>query len=209
MTLLIGGTETTGNTMAWAFHTLATHPEIERRLHAELDTVLQGRVPGFQDLRQLPYTTRVITETLRKYPPAWLMTRTTTRQTELAGRRIEPGTIVFYSPYALGHNPATYESPDVFDPDRWLPERAALLPRSANLPFGGGSRKCIGDTLGTAETTITLAGIASRWRLRTLPGAKAGTAVPRASLGTGPLQMVPEPRGHLAARPDLALSDAR
>jgi pentalenene oxygenase len=79
----------------------------------------------------------------------------------------------------------------------------------ANLPFGGGSRKCIGDSLGMAETTITLAGIASRWRLRTVPGTKPGTAVPRASLGTGPLPMVPEPRGQFAARTDLALSDAR
>jgi cytochrome P450 len=209
MTLLIGGTETTGNTMAWAFHTLATHPEIEERLHAELDSVLDGRVPGFQDLHSLSYTARVITETLRMYPPAWLLTRTTTRETELAGRRLEPGTIVLYSPYALGHNPETYTDPHIFDPDRWLPERAASLPRVANLPFGGGSRKCIGDSLGTAETTITLAGIASRWRLRTVPGTKPGTAVPRASLGTGPLPMVPEPRGQFAAHADLALSDSR
>ena len=209
MTLLIGGTETTGNTMAWAFHTLATHPEIEERLHAELDSVLDGRVPTFQDLHSLPYTARVITETLRMYPPAWLLTRTTTREAELAGRRLEPGTIVLYSPYALGHNPSTYTDPHIFDPDRWLPERAERLPRVANLPFGGGSRKCIGDSLGMAETTITLAGIASRWRLRTVPGTKPGTAVPRASLGTGPLPMVPEPRGQFAARSDLALSDAR
>ncbi|MGW2592311.1 cytochrome P450 [Streptomyces sp. NPDC001515] len=209
MTLLIGGTETTGNTMAWAFHTLATHPHIEERLHEELDTVLAGRVPGFDDLHRLPYTGRVITETLRMYPPAWLLTRATTRPTELAGRRLEPGTIVLYSPYALGHNPAVYADPETFDPDRWLPERAEGLPRGFNLPFGGGSRKCIGDTLGAAETTITLAGIAARWRLRTVPGTRAGTAVPRASLGTGPLPMLPERRGRVAGPAGLTLSSAR
>lgn len=133
------------------------------------------------------------------------------RETELAGRRLAPGTIVLYSPYALGHNAAVYENPERFDPDRWLPERAAGLPRGSNLPFGGGSRKCIGDTLGAAETTVTLAGIAARWRLRSVPGVSAGTAVPRASLGTGPLPMLPEPRRgrvrEAAGRP-LALSDA-
>ncbi|WP_405406504.1 cytochrome P450 [Streptomyces sp. NBC_01104] len=209
MTLLIGGTETTGNTMAWVFHTLATHPHIEERLHEELDTVLAGRVPGFGDLHRLPYTGRVITETLRMYPPAWLLTRATTRATELAGRSIDAGTIVLYSPYALGHNPAIYADPDTFDPDRWLPERAEGLPRGFNLPFGGGSRKCIGDTLGAAETTITLAGIAARWRLRTVPGTKAGTAVPRASLGTGPLPMVPERRDRVSGPAGLTLSSAR
>jgi cytochrome P450 len=209
MTLLIGGTETTGNTMTWAFHTLATHPEIEERLHAELDEVLDGRTPGFADLHQLPYTGRVITETLRMYPPAWLLTRVTTREVQLAGNTIPEGAIVLYSPYALGHNPAVYEDPETFDPDRWLPERAAGLPRGFNLPFGGGSRKCIGDSLGMAETTITLAGIASRWRLRTVPGSRAGTAVPRASLGTGPLPMIPVPRDRAARPAGLSLSDAR
>jgi pentalenene oxygenase len=143
------------------------------------------------------------------YPPAWLLTRITTREVRLAGVTIPANTIVLYSPYALGHNAAFYEDPERFDPDRWLPERAAGLPRGFNLPFGGGSRKCIGDNLGLAETTITLAGIASRWRLRTVPGSRAGTAVPRASLGTGPLPMIPVPRDHAVAPAGLTLSDAR
>ncbi|WP_318205663.1 cytochrome P450 [Streptomyces sp. SCL15-4] len=209
MTLLIGGTETTGNTMAWVFHILATHPELERRLHEELDTVLEGRTPGFDDLHRLDFTGRLITETLRMYPPAWLLTRTTTRATKLAGQALAPGTTVLYSPYALGHNPSVYPDPGRFDPDRWLPEHADRLPRGYNLPFGGGSRKCIGDSLGMAETTITLAGIAARWRLRAVPGTRAGTAVPRASLGTGPLPMVPEPREPARARAGLGREGSR
>jgi cytochrome P450 len=194
MTLLIGGTETTGNTMAWVLHLLGQHPEVESRLHAELDEVLGGRAPGFDDLPHLDYTWRVLQETLRMYPPAWLLTRTTTRAVDLAGSHLKPGAIVLYSPYALGHNPALFAGPECFDPDRWLPERAKEVPRGAMVPFSAGSRKCIGDAFGQAETTLALATIAARWRLGPVPGAKPHTAVPKASLGTGPLLMVPTRR---------------
>ncbi len=195
LTLLIGGTETTGNAMAWALRVLSEHPDIEARLHEEVDHVLGGRMPGFEDVHALDYTRRILNETLRMYPPAWLLTRTVTRDVELAGRLLKPGTIVMYSPYLLGRDPNSYADPERFDPDRWLPRRADEVPRGAMLPFGAGNRKCVGDQFGVTEITLTLAAIASRWRLRRAPGAKAGTAVPRASLGTGPLRMVPEPRG--------------
>lgn len=192
MTLLIGGTETTGNTLSWVFHLLARHPDIEEQLHAEIDAALPGgRLPSFDDLPKLDFTWRVLNETLRMYPPAWLLTRTTTRSTDLGGQRIEPGTIVMYSPYALGHNPAIFSDPETYDPDRWLPERAAGIPRGAMVPFSAGNRKCIGDVFGQAETTLTLATIAARWKLRHVPGAGPQTAVPKASLGTGPLLMTP------------------
>ncbi|MEU9092120.1 cytochrome P450 [Streptomyces sp. NPDC048428] len=208
MTLLIGGTETTGNTMAWVFHLLAAHPQVEKRLHAELDEVLaDGRAPTFEDLPRLDYTWRVLNETLRMFPPAWLLTRTTTRQTELAGKQLSPGTIVMYSPYALGRNPVHFDNPRQFDPDRWLPERSGEVPRGAMVPFSAGNRQCIGDAFGQAETTLTLATIASRWRLRPAPGAKPNVAVPKASLGTGPLLMVPSPRHPTPSQDGLVLSD--
>jgi cytochrome P450 len=193
MTVLIGGTETTGNTLAWTLHLLAEHPEIEERLHTELDDVLGDRPPRFDDLPDLGYTHRVLTETLRMYPPAWLLSRTTTHEVELAGRRLPPGTPVFYSSYIMGRNPEVFQDPDRYDPDRWLPERVAGLPHDAVLPFGAGSRKCIGDDFGMAETTLTLAATAQRWRLRPLSSTKIST-VPKASLGTGPLPMVPHRR---------------
>ncbi|MEO6502411.1 MAG: cytochrome P450 [Jatrophihabitantaceae bacterium] len=192
MTLLIGGTETTGNTMAWAFHLLSGHPEVERRLHEELDTVLGGRLPDFADLPRLDYTWRVLTETLRMYPPAWLLTRVTTRATELAGHPLPAGAIVLYSPYALSHDPRHFPDPERFDPDRWLPERSKGVPRGAMVPFSAGNRQCIGESFGQAETTLALAGVASRWRLRA-GTQQPGTGRPRASLGTGPLFMTPEP----------------
>ncbi|MGH3822784.1 MAG: cytochrome P450 [Pseudonocardiaceae bacterium] len=208
MTLLIGGTETTGNTMSWVFHILAEHPEVEARLHGELDGVLGGRAPTFDDLPRLDYTWRVLYETLRMYPPAWLLTRTTTKDTELAGQRLEKGAIVMYSPYVMGHNGTLFTDPERFDPDRWLPERAKDIPRGAMVPFSAGSRKCIGDTFGRAETTLTLATIAARWSLRPAPGAKPHTAVPKASLGTGPYLMIPWPRAIATSGTDLVLNDA-
>ncbi|HET8659965.1 MAG TPA: cytochrome P450 [Micromonosporaceae bacterium] len=193
MTLLIGGTETTGSTLSWACYFVAEHPEVEEQLHREVDQVLAGRAPGHDDLSKLDYIRRVLTETLRLCPPAWLLSRTTTSEVELAGRRLRPGTIVFFSPYVLGHNPALYDDPERFDPDRWLPERASAVPRGAMLAFGAGSRKCIGDSFGMAEATLALAALASRWRLLPVPGMKLQTE-PKAALGTGPLPMVPQRR---------------
>jgi pentalenene oxygenase len=106
-----------------------------------------------------------------------------------------------YSPYSLGRQAGHFEDPERFDPDRWLPDRSAGVPRGAMVPFSAGNRKCIGDTFGQAETTLTLATIATRWRLRPAPGAKPNVAVPKASLGTGPLDMIPTPRSR-AVRPD-------
>ncbi|MFI9824359.1 cytochrome P450 [Streptomyces sp. NPDC052013] len=193
LTLLVAGTETTGAAMAWAFHLLAEHPAVESRLQTELDSVLAGRPPEFEDLPRLPYTARVLTETLRLRPPAWIVTRTTTRETELAGHRLNPGTTVMYSPYLLHHNPDLFPDPEQFDPDRWLPERANAVPHGAMLPFGAGNRKCIGDKFGMTEAALAIATIASRWQLRSAPGTTV-RMTPKASLGPGPLPMVPTPR---------------
>ena len=195
MTLIVGGTETTGNAIASAFHMVARYPDVEQRLHAEVDDVLAGRAPEFEDLPRLEYTYRVLQETLRLRPPVWLVTRTTTCETELAGKRLPPGTTMFYSPYLLHLNADLFPDPERFDPDRWLPDREAAVPRGAMLPFGAGNRKCIGDKFGLAEVTLMLAMVASHWRLRTVPGVKKkARAAPQMTLGTGPLTMVVEPR---------------
>ncbi|MFF4545740.1 cytochrome P450 [Streptomyces sp. NPDC001406] len=193
MTLLLGATETTGNTLSWIFHLLGENPEAAEQLHRELDGLLPGRRPGFDDLPHLDYTRRVIIESLRMYPTTWLLTRSTTCETELAGVRLAPGTIVLLSFYALGRNPALYPAPDRFDPDRWLPERAKAVPRGAWNSFGGGSRKCIGDRFGTIEVMLVLATVAAGWRLRPRPGPGIRPE-PKASLSTGPLPMVAERR---------------
>ncbi len=193
VTFLVAGSETTASTLAFAFHLLGQNPEVERRLHEEVDHVTGGRPPAFEDLPRLEHTRRVVTEALRLYPPSWLSMRVTAADVELAGRRIPAGTMILYSPWALHHNPALFARPNEFDPDRWLPERAGEVPRGALLPFGAGAHKCIGDVLALTETTLILATVASRWRLRPLPGSVL-RPVPKATLEPGPLSMVCEPR---------------
>ncbi|MGA4844946.1 cytochrome P450 [Streptomyces sp. G5(2025)] len=193
MTLLVAGTEPTGHAMAWAFHLLGTHPEVETRLHAEIDSVLAGRPASVRELPRLEYTRRVFTEVLRLYPPGWMFTRTTTTEAELAGHRLAPGTTILYSPYALHRNPRLFPLPDTFAPDRWLPHRAKDVPRGAMLPFGAGNRKCIGDHFGTTEAMLAIATISAHWRLRPVSGATVRPR-PETTLGTGPLPMVAEPR---------------
>ncbi|MFF3905209.1 cytochrome P450 [Streptomyces sp. NPDC001848] len=193
MTLLLAGVETTASALTWAWYLLARHPEAEARLHAEVDEVLGGRPPAYADVPRLAYTQRIFTETLRLYPPAWMFTRMTTESTDLGGHRLPAGTDVLVSPYVIHRMPELFARPLAFDPDRWLPERAKDVARGSYLPFGAGSRKCIGDVFGMTEATLALAALASRWRLRPVPGTRVK---PRAemSLTAGPLPMLPEPR---------------
>lgn len=193
MTLLLAGIETTASALTWALHLLAQNPEAESRLHAEVDEVLGSRSPAYADLPALGYTQRVFTETLRLFPPAWLYSRTTTAAIELAGRELQPGDDIMISPYVLHRMPSLFARPEHFDPDRWLPGRAKDVARGAYLPFGAGSRKCIGDVFGVTEATLALAAIASRWRLRPLPGTRIKPR-PQMSLSAGPLPMTVQPR---------------
>jgi cytochrome P450 len=165
VTFFIGGTESTAVTMAWALYLLGRHPEIEERLHKEVDAVLNGPVPTFDDLSRLDLTGRIITETLRLYPPAWILTRTTTSDADLGGHRVPAGTAVAFSPYLIHHRPDVYPDAERFDPDRWDARTTASPPRDAVIPFGAGARKCIGEAFGMTEATIALATIAARWRL--------------------------------------------
>ncbi|MFD8219718.1 cytochrome P450 [Streptomyces sp. NPDC059697] len=194
ITLLLTGVEAPALCLASAFRLLAAHPEVERRVHREVDAVLAGRRrPRPDDLPRLVYTRCVVDETLRMYPPGWLFTRITTTDANLAGRRLPRGTTVLYSPYLLHHDPASFPDPDRFVPERWLPGRQATVPSGAMLPFAAGNRKCMGDTFAMAEATLAIAAIASQWRLRSLPGC-AQQPVPAVTLGHRSLAMICEPR---------------
>ncbi|MFD4604748.1 cytochrome P450 [Streptomyces sp. NPDC058464] len=195
ITLLLTGAETSALALAAAFSLLAGHPEAERRLHAELDAVLPGgRRPGPGDLPDLVRTRCVVSETLRHSSPGWLFTRVTTRETELAGRRLPAGATVLYSPYLLHHDPSSFPDPERFDPDRWLPGRPTAGQRRAAMPFSAGNRKCLGDEFAMVEVTVALATIAGRVRLRHLPGYVARTPRPAITLGPRSLVMACETR---------------
>ncbi|MEU7299449.1 cytochrome P450 [Streptomyces sp. NPDC007189] len=200
ITLLLTGAETQALALAAAFSLLARHPEAERRLHAEVDSVLaDGRPPGADDLPRLAYTRCVVSETLRHSSPGWLFTRVTTRETELAGRRLPEGAAVLYSPYLLHHDPASFPDPERFDPDRWLPGRPTAEQRRAMMPFSAGSRKCLGDEFAMVEATAALATIARRRRLRQVPGHVERPPRPGITMGPRALVMVCEDRAQASA----------
>jgi len=202
MTLLLGGSETSAATLTWAFHLLGEHPEVEERLHAEVDEVLAGRSAGWDDLPKLSYTQRVLTETLRLYSPVWIVTRCTTAEVELGGHRLAPGTTILWSPYVLHRHPDFFPDPERFDPDRWLPDRAKTVPRGAMIPFSAGPRKCIGETFAMNEATIVLSTLAGRFRLRPIPGTKV-PLVTRLTLTPGSLPMRVEARDRAAFHPPV------
>lgn len=168
VTLLSAGIETSALALAWLFHEVARHPEVERRLHTELDEVLAGREPTAADVPKLVYTQQVVNETLRRYP-IWILMRRTTRPVDLGGVLVPAGTEVTVSPHALHHDPRSFPEPHRFDPDRWAPDRASDVPRGAYVPFGAGDRSCVGIAFATMELAVTVATVASRWRLLPVP----------------------------------------
>ncbi|MFD9409380.1 cytochrome P450 [Streptomyces sp. NPDC059989] len=169
VTFFLGATETSASSLASALHMLGQHPEIERRLHAEVDAVLDGRPATHADLPRLELTGRVVTETLRLWPPIWGATRVCTADTQLGRHPVPAGTTILYSPYLIQRRADLYPDPERFDPDRWTANAPQPPRREAFLPFGGGARKCIGDRFATASATLALATITNRWRLQPLP----------------------------------------
>ncbi|WP_434382215.1 cytochrome P450 [Melittangium boletus] len=188
-TLLLAGIETSAATLCWALYLLSLHPDITRRLHAEVDSVLQGRNAQWDDIPHLKETRRIVMETLRLYPPGWIFTRVTMRETVLGGYLLPQGTGIAYSPYLLHRNPSAFPQPDLFDPDRWLPERSKDLAMSNFVPFGGGARRCIGEMLGLTEVMLTLATIASKWEVRDVENGPVEPAPAHVSLTPKHLRM--------------------
>ncbi|MER5768584.1 cytochrome P450 [Streptomyces sp. NPDC001985] len=170
VTFLLASVETTAGVLSWVFHLLGTRPGLRDRLRAEAESVLGGRPAGHDDLPALELTGRVLTETLRLYPPAWLLTRTAPAATRLGGHPIPAGATLMYSPYQLHRRADHYPDPGRFDPDRWL--SSARPAPGAWVPFGGGARKCIGDTFALTEATLALATIAARWQFHPVPGSR-------------------------------------
>jgi cytochrome P450 len=166
MTFLLAGHETTALALSWSWHLLAQNPEVEAKLHAELDRVLGGRTPEFSDLRNLSYTECVIKESMRLYPPAWSIARTVMNDFDIAGYRIPAGANVVMSTWIMHHDARYFPDPYKFDPDRWLREESKRLPRFTYFPFGGGPRQCIGNSFAMMEATMLLAAIAQKFQFR-------------------------------------------
>ncbi|RUL87751.1 cytochrome P450 [Tautonia sociabilis] len=166
VTLFLAGHETTANTMAWIWLLLSRHPEVEARLHDELDEVLDGgrRPPEAADLPRLRYTDAVVTEALRVLPTVWLLGREAIEPVEIGGYRAPAGTTMWMSQWVIHRDPRWFDAPESFVPDRWLDGLAHRLPRYAYFPFGGGPRVCIGNHFAQMEAVLLLAAIARRFR---------------------------------------------
>ncbi|WP_255632196.1 cytochrome P450 [Amycolatopsis sp. TNS106] len=169
ITLLTAGIETSALALSWLFHEIARHPEVERKLHDEIDDVLGGRQAVAEDVPRLVYTRQVVDEVLRMYP-LWILMRRVTTEVELGTVRLSPGTEVIISPHAMHFDPRFHDHPGRFDPDRWAGGRAKELPRGAYLPFGAGAHQCIGNSFALTEIAIAVATIAAKWRLVPVPG---------------------------------------
>jgi cytochrome P450 len=170
VTFLVAGHETTAVALSWAWHLLSGHPSAVRRLHAEVAEVLGSRTPTLADLPNLPYARMVLEESLRLYPPAWATSRQAYNDDEVGGLRVPAGCTVTVSPYLTHRNAAFWEQPEVFDPDRFLPERSAERPEYAYYPFGGGPRGCVGKQFAMMEGQLVLAMVAQKFHLQGVPG---------------------------------------
>ncbi len=169
LTIFLAGYETVANALTWTWYLLSQNPEVEAKLHAELDAVLgtgdHATPPHPRRLPNLRYTEQVFAESMRLYPPAWAMGRMSTKDVHLGPYHIPAGAHFFFSQYIMSRTPEYFPDPLRFDPDRFTPEAKAARPKFAYFPFGGGNRQCIGESFAWMEGVLSIATIAQRWRM--------------------------------------------
>jgi enediyne biosynthesis protein E7 len=169
MTLIVAGHETTASGLNWTWYLLSQHPQVEARLHAEIDAAADLPAPTLTEVEALGYTRQVIDEALRLYPPGWLLSRRTIDADVLGGYPVPAGTNVLLPLYLLHRHPHFWKNPEAFDPGRFAPEHEAERPRFAYMPFAAGPRHCIGETFALYEMLGHLYKVARRYRLRYVP----------------------------------------
>jgi cytochrome P450 len=170
MTIYLAGHETTANALSWTWFYLSNHPDLRRRLEAEVADTLEDHAPTAEDTRRLPYARMLFDETLRLMPPAWMFARRPNEPDELGGYTIPAGATVMLSPYVTHHRPDIWENPEGFDPERFAPGADAERAKYAYFPFGGGPRLCIGNNFAFMEAQLIMAMVTQRFRLDLVPG---------------------------------------
>ena len=183
VTFFLAGHDTTASALLWVGWALASNPDVAERAAAEVDQVLGGREPTFEDAARLPFVGQVIKETLRRYPPAiGLVAREATEDVEIGGWKLRRGSLARVISYVVHHDERWFPNPLTFDPDRFGPERVDSIPRCAYLPFGAGPRACIGAGLATLEMTLFVAALLQRFRLTPIEGQREPKLDPSMSL---------------------------
>jgi cytochrome P450 len=170
MTIFLAGHETTARALTWTWWCLAQHPAAAEQLRSELDEVLGGRAPSMDDVPRLRFTRDLITESMRLYPPAWIVGRRAAEPTTLGRWAIPKGAIVLASQWITHREPRFWRDPDAFRPERWTNGETETLPKFAYFPFGAGTRVCIGEAFAWTELILVLATIARRFRFEAAPG---------------------------------------
>ena len=185
LTLFGAGHETTATALAWTWYVLTQHPDIYARVLQEVDTVLQGRSPTYSDLTNLPYCLQVFKEILRLYPPAYAISRVALHDIELNGYQVHRDETVMIPTYVMHRRSDFYPDPEIFNPERFMPEREKQLPRYAYLPFSAGPRICIGNYFAMMEGHLLLATLAQRVTFELISGQ----------------EIVPDPQQNITIRP--------
>lgn len=163
--MLQQGHDTVGESLAWTWYLLSLHPEVERRLHLEISQVVGDRLPVIADLPRLHYAHMILQESLRVYPPVWVIPRDAINDDQIGGYRIRAGSTILLSPYLTHRHPGFWENPEAFDPERFLPARSADRPRHAYFPFGGGPRLCMGVDMAMMEMMLIMVMVAQKYRI--------------------------------------------
>lgn len=173
MTIFLAGYETTANALTWTFYLLSEHPAIDARLEKEIYSVIDNKLNvSFDDIQKLGYTTKVLTESMRLYPPAWALGRQAINDCKIGKYIIPSGSIILMSQYVMHRNPLYFPDPDAFFPDRWTDEFKKNLPRFSYFPFGGGIRSCVGEPFAWMETILIIAIINRLWKMNSLSSNK-------------------------------------
>jgi cytochrome P450 len=169
ITIFLAGYETVANALIWTWYLLSQNPDGVRRFHEEIDSVLQGRVPTYDDLPRLRYTEMVLAESLRLYPPAWAMGRHALNDFQLGDYFLPAKTTVLMSQFVMHRDPRYFPDPLRFDPERFTPEAKSKRAKFTYFPFGAGIRQCIGESFAWMEGVLALATIGQKWKLKLVP----------------------------------------
>ena len=169
ITFFIAGQETTSNALSWTWYLISQNSEVEEKIFEEVDRVLDGKSPGLDDLKNLKYINNVFKESLRMYPPAWVITRRAINDYNVRNYTVPAGADIYLSQCVVHFDERFYEDPYKFNPERWDDIELSELHRFAYFPFGGGTRRCIGEPFAIMEAILLIATIASKWKLRLLP----------------------------------------
>jgi cytochrome P450 len=165
ISFLLAGHETIGTALTWTSYLCAIHPGAGQRLVKEIASVLEGRIPTAEDLPRLPYSRMVVEETLRLYPPIWLLVRDSLHAGEIGSYPIPARSMVFVVPFCTHRHPQFWKDPEQFDPERFAPESSLARPRQAYFPFGVGPHQCIGNEFALMEAQLVTVMVAQRFRL--------------------------------------------